>query len=111
MLAIQNQISVLTKILETKMQQQQIIEYQQAVSASLTKMVSPTIQQQQRSRKISNNSNNNTDNSTSSQCGEKNDIDLKLNDNKSCLNVNQTNLNNIDDDNNIIPESTGCIIS
>ncbi|KAK9874059.1 hypothetical protein WA026_002414 [Henosepilachna vigintioctopunctata] len=43
MLAIQNQISVLSKILSTKTQQQQIIEYQQALSATLKKASFPSI--------------------------------------------------------------------
>ncbi|ERL90008.1 hypothetical protein D910_07366, partial [Dendroctonus ponderosae] len=37
MLAIQNQLAVLSRILDTKIQQQRIVEYQQAVSASLNK--------------------------------------------------------------------------
>lgn len=53
MLAIQNQISVLGKILETKIQHQQIIEYQQAVSASLHKVSAPP--PPSRSRKTSSN--------------------------------------------------------
>ncbi|VEN43335.1 unnamed protein product [Callosobruchus maculatus] len=52
MVAIQNQISVLSRILETKIQQQQITEYQQAVSASLNKVSSPILA---RSRKTSSN--------------------------------------------------------
>lgn len=59
MLAIQNQISVLTKILETKIQQQQIVEYQQAVSASLNKVTSP---KPNRSRKTSSNQDGNLSN-------------------------------------------------
>lgn len=38
MLAIQNQLSVLSKILATKIQNQQILEHQQAVSATLSKV-------------------------------------------------------------------------
>lgn len=49
MLAIQNQISVLTKILATKIQHQQILEHQQAVTAKLSRVGSPA------SRKASSN--------------------------------------------------------
>lgn len=111
MLAIQNQISVLTKILETKMQQQQILQYQQAVSANFAKTVSAgTMQQhQQRSRKISSNSNNNGEGGTS-QCGESQE-ELKLNDSSSGVsNVKQTNKDIVEED-NMIPESTACVIS
>lgn len=52
MLAIQNQISVLSKILETKIQHQKIVEYQQAVSASLNKISSSN---SSRSHKLSSN--------------------------------------------------------
>ncbi|CAH2013065.1 unnamed protein product [Acanthoscelides obtectus] len=55
MLAIQNQISVLSRILETKIQQQQITEYQRAVSASLNEVASPVLS---RSRKTSSNQDN-----------------------------------------------------
>ncbi|XP_076267797.1 guanine nucleotide exchange factor subunit Rich isoform X2 [Rhynchophorus ferrugineus] len=51
MLAIQNQVSVLSRILETKIQHQQIIEHQQAVSATLNKVTL----QKPRSRKTSQN--------------------------------------------------------
>ncbi|CAH1163628.1 unnamed protein product [Phaedon cochleariae] len=63
MLAIQNQISVLTKILETKIQHQQIIEYQQAVSANLNRVTTP---KPTRSRKSSSNHDAGSNQGTSS---------------------------------------------
>lgn len=75
MMAIQNQISVLSKILATKIQHQQILEHQQAVTAKLSKVsVSST---GTRSRKSSSN------NDTSSQSGS---IKEKL------LNTSHTNM-------------------
>lgn len=110
MLAIQNQISVLSKILETKVQHQKIIEYQQAVSASLNKLSTPI---PARSRKTSSN------HDSSSQSGsikEKKNINLtnttndKLNEiktNSSNVNLNQEK--EVEDA--LVPESTGCVIS
>ncbi|KAK9744460.1 RIC1 [Popillia japonica] len=65
MLAIQNQISVLSTILATKIQNQQILEHQQAVSASLSKVsVNSAVS---RIRKVSSNID------TTSQCGSNKD--------------------------------------
>lgn len=114
MLAIQNQISVLSKILETKIQHQKIIEYQQAVSASLHKLASP------RSRKTSSNQD------TSSQSGpilkDKKGVNIttgttheKLSENHNTTTVGvpqeQTNEIREEEEATIIPESTACVIS
>ncbi|EFA06481.2 guanine nucleotide exchange factor subunit Rich [Tribolium castaneum] len=117
MLAIQNQISVLSKILETKIQHQKIVEYQQAVSASLNKLSTPI---PARSRKTSSNHDNS---SQSGSVKEKKNINIttshsttdKLNEmnpinSSSCAKtINQENNNQVEDA--IIPESTGCVIS
>lgn len=108
MLAIQNQISVLSKILTAKVQHQQILEHQQAVSAK--KATTPVLS---RSRKTS------TNQDTSSQNGS--------NKEKSGISGNNSNIDNVLCDANnlsetegnpgaeiksgIVPESTGCIIT
>jgi hypothetical protein len=113
MLAIQNQISVLSKILETKIQHQKIIEHQQAVSASLNKISSPI---PTRSRKTSSNYDN------SSQCGsikEKKNMNVPSNHNANDrLNEIKTKTSNVKEgkDNEVIidaavQESNGCVIS
>lgn len=89
MMAIQNQISVLSKILATKIQHQQILEHQQAVTAKLTKAV--VIPQQIRSRKSSN--------ETSSQCGSNKE---KVVINNTANNIRPTEMrNNSENSNNI----------
>ncbi|RZB39825.1 RIC1 -like [Asbolus verrucosus] len=113
MLAIQNQISVLSKILETKIQHQKIIEYQQAVSASLNKISSTA---PSRSRKTSSNQDG------SSQCGsikDKKNLNVhsnhNVNDKLNDINLNSSNIKENTDneitDETVIPESTGCVIS
>ncbi|CAH0551725.1 unnamed protein product [Brassicogethes aeneus] len=105
MMAIQNQISVLTKILETKIQHQQIIEYQQAVLSKISSPPAPS-----RSRKSSSNQD------VSSQGGSSKDravaaINAEREENaavaspKNDINVTE------DAGEEIIPESTGCILS
>lgn len=79
MMAIQNQISVLTKILATKIQQQQILEHQQAVTAKLSKAVILVSPQQIRSRKSSN--------ETSSQCGSNKEKIIVVNNNINTANI------------------------
>lgn len=106
MLAIQNQLSVLTKILETKVQQQQIVEYQQAVSASLNKVSSPQLS---RSRKPSSNqdgnliNNNKNKSATSNSSIDKgNEVHLNVVNENSCKNIVENDLNS---------ERTGCVVS
>lgn len=110
MLAIQNQVSVLTKILETKIQQQQIVEYQKAVAVSLHNKVTSPIQT--RSRKISSNQDGNF---------ISNIKDKKItstNSNNSCERVNEVS-SNVSNDNAVrdviekqfVSQTPGCIIS
>lgn len=105
MLAIQNQISVLSKILATKIQHQQILEHQQAVTAKLSKVVPP---QTNRSRKTSSNE-------TSSQCGSNKE---KLQTHGNMVSSDLTNTNNNCDkekvtinDTSPTNEASGCILS
>lgn len=110
MLAIQNQISVLSKILATKVQHQQNIEHQQAVSAAVKKATTPVLS---RSRKTS------TNQDTSSQSGSSkeksgsgnnsNVIDNVLSDNSNLSEVEGNAGSEVET--GIVPESTGCIIS
>ncbi|XP_063921196.1 guanine nucleotide exchange factor subunit Rich-like isoform X2 [Zophobas morio] len=108
MLAIQNQISVLSKILETKVQHQKIIEYQQAVSASLNKISSPI---PTRSRRISSN------HDSSSQCGslkDKKPSNLDASDKLNEVNTSSSGVKentNESRDNTVIQETTGCVIT
>lgn len=110
MLAIQNQVSVLTKILETKIQQQQIVEYQQAVSVSLNNITSP---KPSRSRKLSSNQDGNLlsnikdkkllTSTTSNNSREKmNEVHSNA--------VKESRVRDINE-NKSAPESTGCVIS
>ncbi|KAJ8983588.1 hypothetical protein NQ317_019441 [Molorchus minor] len=110
MLAIQNQMSVLTKILETKIQHKQIVEYQQAVSATLNKVTSP----KPRSRKSSSNQD-----STSIQGSSKekkgasvgtNHSNDKLNDLSNLPNVKENAVKDIID-NHLVQNNNSCIIS
>lgn len=109
MLAIQNQISVLTKIVETKIQQQQIVEYQQAVSASLNKVTSP---KPSRSRKPSSNQDGNL---LSNIKDKKLTSATSNNSNESVseVNSNVVSENTVRDviEKHLIPESTGCVVS
>lgn len=110
MLAIQNQMSVLARILETKIQHQQIIEYQQAVSATLNKVTA----QKSRSRKSS--QSQETSQSLPSVKSKKNLNSNSVNvtnSGKSCEGVNDVSDKQSDDsiDDSVIPESTGCVIS
>lgn len=108
MLAIQNQISVLSKILATKIQHQQIIDHQQAVSASLKKMSTPT---PSRSRKTS------TNQETSSQSGSGKEKAGNISNvhasNERLQEVSNVNeiVNEVIANDSSIPESTGCTIS
>lgn len=111
MLAIQNQISVLTKILTTKIQHQQILEHQQAVSATLSKIASPP---PARSRKSSSNQD------ASSQSGSIKEkvstVPMSVSSNER-LNEAATNVNltkdsvHSSDKTNVQEEGTGCSIS
>lgn len=108
MLAIQNQMSVLARILETKIQHQQIIEYQQAVSATLNKVTA----QKSRSRKSS--QSQEASQSLPSVKSKKNLNSVNVtNGGKSCEGVNDVSDKQSDDsiDDSVIPESTGCVIS
>lgn len=108
MLAIQNQASVLSKILATKIQHQQIIQHQQAVSASLKKLVTPT----PRSRKSS------TNQDSSSQSGSNKDR-VNSGSNSGDNKQRETEVGgNISDnaeeeriESTVLPESTGCSVS
>lgn len=109
MLAIQNQISVLSKILATKVQHQQSIEHQQALSASLKKTTTPVLS---RSRKTS------TNQETSSQSGSsKEKAGNGSNSNVDNILCDTNNLSELKENtgtevaSGIVPESTGCIIS
>ncbi|KAL3288872.1 hypothetical protein HHI36_003318 [Cryptolaemus montrouzieri] len=107
MLAIQNQISVLSKILTTKHQQQQIIEYQQALSATLKKATTPSVS---RSR---NNSSNQDSVSQGSKKEKKDSMvvasDKKLNEIsvQSSIEINSSG-DNINDETS---DNRGCSIS
>lgn len=110
MVAIQNQISVLTKILATKVQHQQTIEHQQAISATVKKAITPVLS---RSRKTSANQD------TSSQSGsskEKSGSGSNTNtDNVLCDTNNSSEVEGrkagTEIESGIVPESTGCIIA
>lgn len=110
MLAIQNQISVLSKILATKVQHQQNIEHQQAVSASLKKSTTPVLS---RSRKTSTNQDTSSQSGSSKEKsgnGSNSNIDNILSDTSNLSEVErQTNGNEMES--GTVPESTGCIIS
>ncbi|CAG9764875.1 unnamed protein product [Ceutorhynchus assimilis] len=112
MLAIQNQMSVLTRILETKIQHQQIIDYQQAVSATLNKVTL----QNPRSRKSSQNVD--TSASTGSIKSKKSFsngsavvVPKVLSTSTSEVGKNEK-ITNEDEgaEDSLIPESTGCVI-
>lgn len=108
MLAIQNQMSVLARILETKIQHQQIIEYQQAVSATLNKVSS----QKPRSRKSSQSQDANQ--SLPSVKSKKNLNSNSVNvSGKNCEGTNDVSDKQSDDsiEDSVIPESTGCVVS
>lgn len=108
MLAIQNQISVLSKILATKIQHQQIIEHQQAVSASLKKATTPVLS---RSRKTSTNqdtSSQSGSNKEKSGTGSNSNIDKMLSETN---NLSEVKGNAGEAENSILPESTGCTVS
>lgn len=97
MLAIQNQLAVLSRILETKIQQQQIVEYQQAVSASLNKATL----QKPRSRKSS----------QSQDAAQKNSASVVNSKSEpTAIGVNCAPEEDLAED-SVIPESTGCTIS
>lgn len=109
MLAIQNQISVLSKILENKLQQQKIIEYQQNLKNTLKKVSS---QIPARSRNSStNDSNSQTSSSKENKATVSNSIvkEKESNVKKDC----DTNINAKTDEaeDSFLPESTGCVIS
>lgn len=76
MLAIQNQISVLTKILTTKHQQLQIVEYQQALTAATMKKSTPP------SSNRSRHNSTNQDNLSHGSKKEKKDVAMSANDKK-----------------------------
>lgn len=111
MLAIQNQISVLKRILDTKIQNEQIVEYQRAVSATLDKVTSP---KPTRSRKTS----SNQDPSGGVQSVGKDKKAISNSSNHSAeglkevhaINFVESN-NNDESENHVIPESTGCTVS
>ncbi|XP_060529369.1 guanine nucleotide exchange factor subunit Rich-like isoform X1 [Cylas formicarius] len=112
MLAIQNQISVLTRILETKIQHQQIIEYQQAVSATLNKvsLKSPRSRTTSQSQEVTASQVNSTAKSKKSLTGSKDSIGEKHSDRKiSQVSVKSTG--SVSENNSVIPESTGCVLS
>lgn len=108
MLAIQNQISVLSKILATKIQHQQIIEHQQAISASLKKATTPVLS---RSRKTSTNQDSSSQSGSSKEKsggGSNSNIDKMLCETNA---LSEVEGNGGGSESSIIPESTGCIVS
>lgn len=113
MLAIQNQMSVLTRILETKIQHQQIIEYQQAVSATLNKVTL----QNPRSRKSSQSQEAaQAIASVKSKKGHSSgSVSVtnsgKLNNKSEAANKEVDSISGDNAENSVIPESTGCVIS
>lgn len=112
MLAIQSQISVLSKILATKIQQQQILEHQQVLSATLPKTC---VQSSIKSRKIS----SSVDSLSQSVGGKEKLGSLSSNTtnhkleilNNTMANQHNDNIQNSTNDHNNTKESTGCIIS
>nr|XP_023020683.1 guanine nucleotide exchange factor subunit Rich [Leptinotarsa decemlineata] len=111
MLAIQNQISVLTRILETKIQHHQIVEYQQALSATLNK-VTP---KQPRSRKTSSNHEGGNQPTATVEKGKLVSSNGSHHSNEASSEGNTGTLQESIDrnvtDNPLIPESTGCVVS
>ncbi|XP_031329698.1 guanine nucleotide exchange factor subunit Rich isoform X2 [Photinus pyralis] len=106
MLAIQNQISVLTKILATKIQQQQIQEHQQAVSATFTKHMAPI---PSRSRKSSSNQDSTSQSGTVKE--KRVNSSTSHSANERLAEVPQTDLEDaFIDDSSVDPASTGCIV-
>ncbi|KAL1501674.1 hypothetical protein ABEB36_006962 [Hypothenemus hampei] len=116
MLAIQNQLSVLTRILETKIQHQQIIEYQQAVSATINKVSL----QKPRSRNSSQSQDGQTPSSSGSLKKKKNtnsaNINARATKSSSEIKVAVAKNDSAEvqmgtDEESVIPESTGCVVS
>lgn len=111
MLAIQNQISVLSKILATKIQHQQILEHQQAISATLSKVTSSG---QPRSRKTSSNHDSSTQSGIIKEKIETTTTNVlssdKLNESAS-IPSNKESVQNISKENQTVQEGTGCSIS
>ncbi|KAG5887614.1 hypothetical protein JTB14_002623 [Gonioctena quinquepunctata] len=107
MLAIQNQISVLTRILDTKIQHHQIMEYQQALSATLIKATP----KQPRSRKPSSNQDGGTHQTPAIEklgsSNSSNSIEMSSEGKPSIVNENVDK----DVESHVIPDSTGCTIS
>ncbi|KAF5272536.1 hypothetical protein FQA39_LY07860 [Lamprigera yunnana] len=110
MLAIQNQLSVLSKILTTKIQQQQIQEHQQAVSATFSKLMlsTPT-----RSRKSSSNQDSNCQSATTKE--KLSSTYINHSNNERLSDSSNGAIANIDDEgfanDNATPENSGCVIS
>lgn len=110
MIAIQNQISVLSKILAAKVQHQQTIEQQQAMSASVKKVTTPVLS---RSRKTSANQDTSSQSGSSKEksgSGNNSNTDNVLCDTKNLSEVDERNTGT-EVESGIIPESTGCIIA
>ncbi|XP_030754447.1 guanine nucleotide exchange factor subunit Rich isoform X2 [Sitophilus oryzae] len=110
MIAIQNQVSVLTRILETKIQHQQIVEYQQAVSASLNKVTL----QKPRPRKTSQSQDTANQNvPVKSKKSTSSNVSVSSNKLNSDVGPTSTGESPVENhvENTIIPESTGCVIS
>ncbi|KAK5648957.1 hypothetical protein RI129_003849 [Pyrocoelia pectoralis] len=107
MLAIQNQISVLSKILATKIQQQQIQEHQQAVSATFSKHMTPI---PSRSRKSSSNQDSTSQSGTAKEKWSNNNSGSRTA-NERLVEVRHTDLDDaFVDDNSVSPANTGCIV-
>ncbi|XP_017769219.1 PREDICTED: guanine nucleotide exchange factor subunit Rich [Nicrophorus vespilloides] len=110
MLAIQNQISVLSTILATKIQHQQILDHQRVVSATLSKVSSPI--PVQRTRKAS--SNNESVGSHTAKSSVSSNIATKERLSEVSTNHHPPDVpNNLPEtyEASIIPESTTCILS
>ncbi|XP_066249588.1 guanine nucleotide exchange factor subunit Rich isoform X2 [Euwallacea similis] len=112
MLAIQNQMSVLARILETKIQHQQIVEYQQAVSATLHKV---STSQRPRSRKSSQSQDNNPPVTNVKSKKNLNSSSVSVTDpggvKEGTLKLTDGQLSGQNIESSIIPESTGCVVS
>lgn len=108
MSAIQNQISVLSKILTTKIQHQQILEHQQAISASMKKATTPVLSRSRKSSTNQDTSSQSGSNKEKSGGGHNSNIDKMLSESN---NLSDVERNTGDSENSIIPESTGCTVS
>lgn len=102
MLAIQNQIPVLSKILATKIQQKQLVEHEEALNASMKKLSLPT---PSRSRKTS--TNQDGGNGQSGTGKERNTAGENVVDNSAL----KRNVVGANEDEDAAKEGSSCVIS